>query len=419
MTFLAKTKTPIKVMQPLYEMLRSMRPDGSRTEGEFIDKWIMPLGGIKQDDFGNLYKWIGQKPLAMWSAHTDTVHRQGGYQLIKAEGGKIKLDARSKSNCLGADNTAGVWLLIEMIKAKQPGLYVFHRGEERGGLGSRWAAKNIIKATWEGVQMCIAFDRRNTDSIITFQRGTRCCSDVFAKALGAKLGDNFKTDEFGTFTDTASYVDIIPECTNVSVGFSCEHSSNETLDLVHVAKLREKLIEIDVSDLPIVRKPGDNESRYKSYSYSGGGSYGGHGHWHGREEYEDYMNALAPDEYDIGGQNYCPDRYNGYYMRGGVMINCAMKDWSDRKKEVDALKKARDDKKAAEKGAAANTNNVKQLAHHQKKDDENLAQFIRDHAEAIAALFTDWGWAKGSKDDMLDLLEPYLATKTEASKTKQ
>ena len=45
------------------------------------------------------------------------------------------------SDCLGADDGAGVFLMLEMIDANVEGTYIFHRGEERGGWGSSQIAE--------------------------------------------------------------------------------------------------------------------------------------------------------------------------------------------------------------------------------------------------------------------------------------
>jgi hypothetical protein len=49
------------------------------------------------------------------------------------------------SNCLGADCTTGVWLILEMIKANVPGVYVIHSDEEVGGKGARDMVNAHIK----------------------------------------------------------------------------------------------------------------------------------------------------------------------------------------------------------------------------------------------------------------------------------
>ena len=41
----------------------------------------------------------------------------------------------------------------------------------------------------------------------------------------------YKKDEGGVYTDSAEFTDIIPECTNISVGYYKEHTVNETQDI--------------------------------------------------------------------------------------------------------------------------------------------------------------------------------------------
>ncbi len=250
-------------IQDMSEMLTYRRPHRSKTERKFIQRFITPLGVI-HDKYGNRYKRIGEAPI-MYSCHTDTVHRDGGIQDIAVNKATFKLSRKSKSNCLGADNGAGVWLMREMILAEKPGLYVFHRGEECGGLGSKFLTKNTPELV-KDIQAAIAFDRRNTKSIITRQFGGRCCSDEFADSLAEQLKLGHKKDTGGSFTDTANYTDLIPECTNVSVGYDHEHSWLETLDMNYLIELRQSMLEYDWEKLVIKRKAGEKETyTYKDY----------------------------------------------------------------------------------------------------------------------------------------------------------
>jgi hypothetical protein len=246
----------------LVNMLRTCRPANSKWERRFKRHFLSPLG-VQQDECGNIFKRIGDAPI-MWSSHTDTVHRLQGMQQVEVDGPWARLPDKSKSNCLGADDTAGVWLMSEMIKANRPGLYVFHYGEERGGIGSNYIA-NKNKKFLDGIKCAIALDRRGYDDVITHQFG-RCCSDTFATALANKLGD-FKPSPHGVFTDTANYVDDIPECTNLSVGYFNQHCKDECLNLEFISELRDKLCDLDFSDLPIERDPND-----KKYDIGYGGT---------------------------------------------------------------------------------------------------------------------------------------------------
>jgi hypothetical protein len=239
----------------LITMLSQRRPAWSKTERSFIRKHLMPLG-VTKDAFGNLYKRIGDAPI-LWSCHTDTVHRTGGTQTLSIVNDVVRV-ADKQSNCLGADDTAGMWLMMEMIRADKPGLYIFHRAEEIGGQGSEHIAQNFA-TDLELIQYAIAFDRRGTGSIITHQAGGRCCSDIFATSLSKALGMGHVADDGGSFTDTANYTHLIGECTNVSVGYEREHSREERLDLAYLRRLRGALLAFDWTLLKSARSPGEIE----------------------------------------------------------------------------------------------------------------------------------------------------------------
>lgn len=272
----------------LADMLAARRPHGSRSERQWIKQFLVPLG-TEIDGFGNVYKRIG-KPHILWSCHTDTVHSQAGRQSLVLNDGVFQT-RDPNSNCLGADCTAGAWIMREMIKADVPGLYVFHRGEEHGGIGSS-AVSTFTPELVDGIQAAIAFDRYGRNSIITHQAGDRCCSDAFARSLAAQLGDNYRLDDGGVFTDTANYTDLIGECTNVSVGFEHEHQRNETLDTYHLRRLLSALLEMNQGALVFDRKPGEREARLYDYS---------------RYAYRDDDNdAKAPAWDDLSGDD---DRY--------------------------------------------------------------------------------------------------------------
>jgi acetylornithine deacetylase/succinyl-diaminopimelate desuccinylase-like protein len=240
----------------LIAMLSLRRPAWSKTEKRLIKTHLLPLG-LVDDSFGNLYKRIGDAPV-LWSCHTDTVHRQGGAQTLSIVNDVVRL-ADKQSNCLGADDTAGMWLMMEMIRANKPGLYVFHRAEEIGGQGSDHIAE-CYPELFESIKYAIAFDRRGTRSIITHQAGGRCCSDTFASSLSKALGLGHIADAGGTFTDTANYTHLIGECTNVSVGYDNEHSKDERLDLAYLRRLRNALLAFDWTALEYSREPGDEDA---------------------------------------------------------------------------------------------------------------------------------------------------------------
>lgn len=242
----------------LLDMLSYRRPSESDSELEFISTFIEPTGAV-EDDYGNLWVEVasddGKPGVILWSVHTDTVHHDPGRQAILLKG---PLAYQADSNCLGADDTAGVWLALEMIRAQVPGTYVFHRDEESGGGGSLWSAKN--HADWLGrFKAAIALDRKGYSNVITHQFGARCCSEAFAVSLAAILGGTYSPDDTGLFTDTANYTDNIGECTNISVGYFDQHGPTECLNIDFLRELRDRMISADWSTLVFERKPGDTE----------------------------------------------------------------------------------------------------------------------------------------------------------------
>jgi hypothetical protein len=82
-------------------------------------------------------------------------------------------------------------------------------------------------------------------------------------------------DDTGVYTDTAELFGLVPNCTNVSVGYLNEHSKNETLNWPYIANLRDKLIVADWSKLDhTAPKPDVSTSRSL---FGGRGS--GRGFW--------------------------------------------------------------------------------------------------------------------------------------------
>lgn len=238
------------------------RPHGSESERQFIKRFIEPLGASRDAQL-NWHVRVGKDPKVLWSCHTDTVHRFAGFQRTHYDpaSGVLSLGKRHKKtgSCLGADDGAGVFLMTEMIRRQVPGHYVFHYGEESGGIGSSALAR--VNGSWlKQFQMAIALDRKGYSDVITHQGWSRCASNAFAKSLAAGLNDantwfNYKPSDGGIYTDTAEYTEDIPECTNLSVGYKNAHSSEEELDVFFLFELLEALCALDTTQLVIERDP--------------------------------------------------------------------------------------------------------------------------------------------------------------------
>jgi hypothetical protein len=163
--------------------------------------------------------------------------------------------------------------MIWMMKHNIPGTYYFFIGEEVGCIGSGLAAKY---GEFQGLyDRIISFDRRGTTSIITHQSWARCCSDEFADAFCAELNKsdyklNYIKDDGGVYTDSAEFVDLIPECTNVSVGYYSEHTKNENQDIRHLVNLASACLLVDWENLPTKRNPSVYEGKTYKSTYSSG-----------------------------------------------------------------------------------------------------------------------------------------------------
>ena len=259
-----------KQLKSRYDICSYTRHKGSDGERAMIDKHIKPVIDYI-DDYGNLYKHVGTAPI-IWSSHTDTVHKEADpvEQTCYIDENETRLFKGEDKMCLGADCGTGVWIMLQMIKAQVPGLYIFHRAEEAGGLGSQWIVESGSEQAEFGTDQdhwllnykhCIAFDRFGNNSIITHQGSRRTASDKFAKALGDLLDMGHQPDDGGTFTDSANYVDLIPECTNLSVGYMHQHTNREYQDLTYLLQLTERLIDVgaEIGKLAAHRDPSKEE----------------------------------------------------------------------------------------------------------------------------------------------------------------
>jgi hypothetical protein len=262
----------------LHEMLRVKRPHGSKAEKQWVKDFILTQYphaytiGADNDPaaYGiEVLNLDGSSSRTMFSCHVDTVHREGGKQTIKFDKKHLQY-YKADGKPLGADDTAGCWVMLEMIDAGVPGVYVFHRGEECGGVGSSYIAQNHIDFL-SRFDRAIAFDRRGAISVITHQGWGRCASDTFAQALADMLNEDgismYAPDDTGVFTDTANYVDYIPECTNLSCGYANEHSGKEILHMPTLIALRNQCVQMDWESLPTERNPKVSEYKddYKYY----------------------------------------------------------------------------------------------------------------------------------------------------------
>lgn len=205
--------------------------------------------GFEQDIHGNYFYKLGNSK-TVFTCHLDTACKEQTDVRHVIEGNIIKTDGKS---ILGADDKAGMTIILYLIQNNVPGLYCFFVGEEVGCIGSKAASNDEYFKSYDRM---ISFDRRGTSSVITHQSARRTCSDKFANELSKELnsfGLEMKPDDTGVYTDSAEFVDVISECTNISVGYYNEHRVTEHQDIQFLEQLCKAVIRVDWENLPTVR----------------------------------------------------------------------------------------------------------------------------------------------------------------------
>lgn len=204
-------------------------------------------------------------PTTLFSSHLDTVeHRKDGHNVLTISGKGIMTVLGG--GILGADDGAGLWLMVNMIDNHVTGRYMFFAGEESGGIGSKYAV-DTHPELFNGFNRAIAFDRRGNKDVIVSQ----CVGDCASPQFGIALADALSCSDYpfdvadGVYTDTAEMIGIIPECVNVSCGYMNEHGATESLDVTFLYALLNKVINLDWESLPTHRNPVAPVRKVKSW----------------------------------------------------------------------------------------------------------------------------------------------------------
>ena len=128
---------------------------------------------------------------------------------------------------LGADDRAGVFLILKIIKAGFRPHIIFTTDEEKGGVGAAQLTLMEEKIPFKELKYIIQLDRRGTNDCVFYE----CDNAEFTKYI----------ESFGFSEAIGSFSDISELCpawgiagVNLSVGYEDEHSYTETL---HVSPL--------------------------------------------------------------------------------------------------------------------------------------------------------------------------------------
>ena len=250
-------------------LLSTQRKAGTKEEEAFVVRHILPLADhpnatqFTQDEYGNVFIEVCGGSDKLFTAHTDMIVIPNTKQEVLYDA-NLQVAYTSGKCTLGADDGAGMWLLMELLKAGVPCWLAFFREEEIGGRGSSFASTDNPEF-FKSFTHCISFDRRGTGDVITHQSWGRCCSDELAAHLSRALnahGLDYAPCDGGVFTDSANFTDLIAECLNLSVGYNHEHHANEELDVDHLLRLRDAVVKIDWTTMPVKREPGEEDFKY-------------------------------------------------------------------------------------------------------------------------------------------------------------
>lgn len=158
-----------------------------------------------------------------------------------------------------------------MIENNIPGTYYFFAGEEPTAKGGGlYGSKRALAANpefFKKFKRAVCFDRKHEGSIVTRQMARFTCSDEFVNSLMdqfGKQGLEYYPDQTGWYTDTAVFLNVISEVTNLSSGTYKEHTDYEYVDINYLQKVAEAALHIDWESLPSVRVPKKESSKGES-----------------------------------------------------------------------------------------------------------------------------------------------------------
>jgi hypothetical protein len=241
----------------LKQILQLKRPSLHSSTTDKVEELLRQhLGMADRDVDGNFIYRVGGNTKTAFMCHYDTAEQRMGFNKLKYNTMKPIVSVAG-GGILGADCGAGMYLMIRMIQSRIPGFYAFFADEEESRLGST-EYRNREDAP-RGCLRAIAFDRKGYSDVITHQFNQQGCSIAFAKALAAELNrylvgyPPFAANAKGAYSDSYSFFDCIPECTNISVGYFDAHQGNEYLDFQFLEQLLTALLRINFNELPTRR----------------------------------------------------------------------------------------------------------------------------------------------------------------------
>jgi hypothetical protein len=223
---------------------------------------------------------IGNIPIAL-VAHLDTVYMNRVEDIFYDPDKEVIWSPQG----LGADDRAGVFAIIQIIRAGYRPHIIFTTDEEKGGVGAKYLSKQ--ECPFKDLKYLIELDRRGSKDCVFYDVD----NSIFTKYI-----ESFGFEEsWGTFSDISYFAPDWKKCAvNLSVGYYEEHSYAEHLKLKELQETIDKVCKM-LSEKSIP------DFEYIELDYSSFTRCAGCGHYY--SEFE-----LFPVK-DTDGKtvNYCPD----------------------------------------------------------------------------------------------------------------
>ena len=172
----------------------------------------------------------GDIPIAVM-AHMDTVFARPALNIYYD---RVK-NVLWSSEGLGADDRAGVYAIIQIIRKGLRPHIILTTDEEKGAMGA--AALSAIDCPFKDLRFIIELDRRGANDCVFYD----CDNQKFTSYI----------EDFGFVEAIGSFSDISIICpawgvagVNLSIGYEDEHSFTETLWVGHMFNTIDKVVSI-------------------------------------------------------------------------------------------------------------------------------------------------------------------------------
>ncbi len=175
---------------------------------------------------------IGNIPIGL-VAHLDTVHMKKATEFFYDQEQKVLWSPQG----LGADDRAGVYAIIEIIKAGYRPHIILCKDEEVGGKGAKAVTQMFPQYPFDNLKCLIELDRSGKNDCVFYD----CDNEDFTKYI-EKFG--FKED-IGSFSDISILAPAWEvAAVNLSIGYYHEHTLAEYLNVRHLVATIQKVMQI-------------------------------------------------------------------------------------------------------------------------------------------------------------------------------